>query len=406
MGSGSAAIPPTDAIAAAPMPTWRGLLARWPHSVLRASEDAVGLPAGQMGNSEVGHLNLGAGRPVLQDLPRIDAAIADGSFFERPAFLAACARARETGGVLSIVSLIGPGGVHANDRHLVALAELARREDVAHRPRPRAARRPRHAAPLGPRVHRGPRGAAGRRPSRMPSSRRVGGRYFAMDRDHRWDRVERGYDAIVHGVGERAASATAAIEAAYVRGEDDEFVAPTVIDGVDDRPGRRRPVIHANFRADRARQLTHALADPVFDGFDRTSPDGRARPDRPARRDDDRLRGRSAGPGRVPARGGPIRSPRPSPRPAGASRTSPRPRSTPTSRTSSTVASSRRIPGEERVLVPSPKVATYDLAPAMSADGRDGRPRRGHRARTASTSSSPTTPTRTWSATPGRGTRR
>ena len=121
---------PGDAVAAAPMPTWRGLLARWPHSTLRASEDAVGLPPGQMGNSEVGHLNLGAGRPVLQDLPRIDAAIDDGTFFERPALLAACQRARERGTGLDIVSLIGPGGVHANDRHLVALAELASRHGV------------------------------------------------------------------------------------------------------------------------------------------------------------------------------------------------------------------------------------------------------------------------------------
>jgi len=116
-GFGIGRDPAADAIAAAPMPTWRGLLARWPHTVLRASEDAVGLPPGQMGNSEVGHLNLGAGRPVLQDLPRIDAAIADGSFDTRPAFLAAIERAHETGGLLHVVSLIGPGGVHANDRH-------------------------------------------------------------------------------------------------------------------------------------------------------------------------------------------------------------------------------------------------------------------------------------------------
>src|SRR5436189_6269154 len=99
--------PAADAVAAAPMPVWRGLLERWPHAALRASEDAVGLPAGQMGNSEVGHLNLGAGRPVLQDLPRIDAAIADGSFFERPAFLDACSRANDERGRLSIVGLVG-----------------------------------------------------------------------------------------------------------------------------------------------------------------------------------------------------------------------------------------------------------------------------------------------------------
>ncbi len=130
-GFGIGRDPAADAIAAAPMPTWRGLLARWPHATLGASEGDVGLPPGQMGNSEVGHLNLGAGRPVLQDLPRIDAAIADGSFFERPALLAACRRAVDGGGTLHLISLVGPGGVHANDRHLVALAELAARTGVA-----------------------------------------------------------------------------------------------------------------------------------------------------------------------------------------------------------------------------------------------------------------------------------
>ena len=129
-GFGIGRDPAGDAIAAAPMPVWRGLLERWPHGRLQASEGAVGLPAGQMGNSEVGHLNLGAGRPVLQDLPRIDAAIGDGSFFERPALLAACRRARDRGRPLHVVSLIGPGGVHANDRHLIALATLAAREGV------------------------------------------------------------------------------------------------------------------------------------------------------------------------------------------------------------------------------------------------------------------------------------
>ena len=128
-GFGIGPDPAKDAIAAAPMPIWRDLVARWPHAVVRASEDAVGLPPGQMGNSEVGHLNLGAGRPVLQDLPRIDAAIANGSFFDRPAFLAACERARSTGR-LHAVGLIGPGGVHANDRHLIALVTLAARLNV------------------------------------------------------------------------------------------------------------------------------------------------------------------------------------------------------------------------------------------------------------------------------------
>jgi 2,3-bisphosphoglycerate-independent phosphoglycerate mutase len=271
---------PGDAIAAAPMPTWRGLLGRWPHSTLRASEDAVGLPAGQMGNSEVGHLNLGAGRPVLQDLPRIDAAIDDGTFFTRPALLAACARAQEHGGRLDVVSLIGPGGVHANDRHLVALVELAAREGVETvrihalldgRDTPPSSARG-YVADLETRLAAAHPGAA------IAS---VGGRYYAMDRDKRWERVEIGYDAIVHAEAEyRAATPAAAIEAAYARGETDEFVHPTVIGGraAPLQPGD--PIVFANFRADRARQLTHALVDgPAFDGFDRTSPSDRPAPD-------------------------------------------------------------------------------------------------------------------------------
>jgi len=276
-GFGIGRDPLTDAIAASPMPTWRGLLREWPHATLRASEDAVGLPAGQMGNSEVGHLNLGAGRPVLQDLPRIDAAIADGSFDTRPAFLDACRRAARPDGRLHIVSLIGPGGVHANDRHLVALVRLAHGLGV---PSVRI-----HALLDGRDTP--PRSAVGfvedlerRLVEAHPDARiaTVGGRYYAMDRDARWDRVERGYDAIVHGVGERALSAVAAIEAGYARGENDEFVAPTVILDVDGDVRTGDVVIHANFRADRARQLTHALVDPDFAGFDRAAPDGHPAP--------------------------------------------------------------------------------------------------------------------------------
>jgi len=268
-----------DAIAAAPMPTWRGLLERWPHSTLQASEEAVGLPPGQMGNSEVGHLNLGAGQPVLQDLPRIDAAIADGSFDTRPAFLAACQRAREVGGVLQTVSLIGPGGVHANDRHLVALARLAAAEGV-----PRVAihalldGRDTPPASALPFVQDLEARLAAVHPGASIAS--VGGRYYAMDRDRRWERTERGYDAIVHAESaDRAPSAVKAIEAAYARGGTDEFVAPTVIAGHDAPIDDGGPIVHLDFRADRARQLTHALADgPDFAGFDRTSPSGRPAP--------------------------------------------------------------------------------------------------------------------------------
>jgi 2,3-bisphosphoglycerate-independent phosphoglycerate mutase len=366
-GFGIGRDPATDAIAAAPMPHWRALLGRWPHAVLRASEDAVGLPKGQMGNSEVGHLNLGAGRPVLQDLPRIDAAIEDGSFFARPAFLDACRRARDGRGRLSIVGLIGPGGVHANDRHLVALAELAAREHVPH-VRVHALLDGRDTPPrsaLGFLADLEQRLAKAHPEGRIAS---VGGRYFAMDRDTRWDRIEIGYDAIVHGVGEHAPSAKAAIEAAYARGENDEFVRPTVIDGVDGQLFDHEPIVHLNFRADRARQLTHALADPTFDEFDRASAEGR-----PAPRDllvvtmteyESGLPVEVAFP--------PLEA-----------------------RSLAEVFSElgwrqfhvaetekyahvtyffnggreAEFRGEERLLIPSPKVATYDLAPAMSAGG-------------------------------------
>src|ERR1019366_1517857 len=129
-GFGIGRDPAADAIRAARMPVWRALLGAWPHAQLGASEGAVGLPPGQMGNSEVGHLNLGAGRPVLPDLTRIDTAVHDGSFFERQALLDACRRAAEPGRRLHLISLIGPGGVHANDRQLVAMAELAGRQGV------------------------------------------------------------------------------------------------------------------------------------------------------------------------------------------------------------------------------------------------------------------------------------
>ena len=364
-GFGIGPLPADDAIAAASLPAWRSLLAAWPHATLRASEDAVGLPPGQMGNSEVGHLNLGAGRPVLQDLPRIDAAIADGSFRTRPALLAACDRAARPGGRLHVVSLIGPGGVHANDRHLVALAELAAARGV---PAVRV-----HALLDGRDTP--PRSALGfvrdleaRLAAAHPDARiaSVGGRYHAMDRDRRWERTHAGYDAIVHGVGERAASAEAAIEAGYARGENDEFVRPTVIDAIDGRLRDGDPIVIANFRADRARQLTHALADEAFAGFDRSA----------------------AGPAPhgllvvtmteyeaglpVEVAFGPeeVRSLAHAASDAGWRQLH--------------VAETEKyahvtyffnggreapLPGEDRRLVPSPKVATYDLRPEMSAAG-------------------------------------
>ncbi|TME08551.1 MAG: 2,3-bisphosphoglycerate-independent phosphoglycerate mutase [Chloroflexi bacterium] len=366
-GFGIGGDPATDAIAAADMPVWRGLLRRWPDARLEASGEAVGLPAGQMGNSEVGHLNIGAGRPVLQDLPRIDAAIADGSFFERPALLDACRRARESEGRLNVVGLVGPGGVHAHDRHIVALAELARREDVPvfrlHALLDGRDTPPRSAIDFVPALEA--KLDQAHQDARIAS---VGGRYFAMDRDKRWDRTEAGYDAIVHGVGEHAPSPTEAIERSYERGVTDEFVRPTVIDPPDGPIVDRETVVHANFRADRARQLTHALADATFDGFDRASPDGRPAPNdllvvTMTEYEADLPVLVAFPPEVVPCLAGAFET-------AGW-------RQLHVAETEKYahvtyfLNGGREAPfeGEDRVLVPSPKVATYDLQPEMSAPG-------------------------------------
>ena len=366
-GFGLGRDPAADAIAAARMPMWRSLWRDWPHATLRASEGAVGLPAGQMGNSEVGHLNLGAGRPVLQDLPRIDAAIADGSFFERPALLDACARAARPGGRLHLISLIGPGGVHANDRHLVALAELAARRRV---PQVRI-----HALLDGrdtpPRSALGfvsdleARLDAAHSDARIAS---VGGRYWAMDRDGRWDRVERGYGAIVHGVGERARTPTAAIEEGYARGENDEFMSPTVIDGVDGTVRSGDAIVLANFRADRGRQLTHALADVDFSGFDRAAPDGRPAP---ADLLVVTMTEYEAG---LPVE---VAFPPEEARSLAQTFSEAGWRQFHVAETEKYAhvtyffngGVETPYPGEDRRLIPSPKVATYDLEPAMSAVG-------------------------------------
>ncbi len=357
--------PAADAIAAAPMPVWRSLVARWPHARLGAAEEAVGLPPGQMGNSEVGHLNLGAGRPVLQDLPRIDAAIADGSFAERPALIAACDRAARDDGRLHVISLIGPGGVHANDRHLVALADLAARRGTRsvriHALLDGRDTPPRSALPFVASLE-------DRLANAHPDARiaTIGGRYYGMDRDRRWERVERAYDAIVHGVGERASSAATAIERAYERGENDEFVLPTVIAGVDGIVRDGDPIIHANFRADRARQLTHALADLDFEAFDRD-----AQGPRPRDLFVVTMTEYEAG---LPVA---VAFPPEESRSLAHAVSDVGWRQFHVAETEKYAhvtyffngGREAPLPGEDRQLVPSPKVATYDLEPAMSAAG-------------------------------------
>jgi 2,3-bisphosphoglycerate-independent phosphoglycerate mutase len=364
-GFGIGPDPAVDAIAAADMPRWRGLLAAWPNTRLEASGTAVGLPEGQMGNSEVGHLNLGAGRPVLQDLPRIDGEVADGSFRRNAVLLGAVHTVAARGSRLHLVGLIGPGGVHSVDRHAVAIAELAREagaEDVVVHglldgrdtpPRSADGYIPDFEARLGA-AHPGARFAM------------IGGRYYGMDRDNRWERTKAWYDAMVHGRGfetEPAPTASAALAEAYARGENDEFVKPTLVAGVDGRVRDGDVVIHFNFRADRARQLTHALVDRDFTRFDR-GPDA-PRPDvvTLTEYESDLPVAVAYPPMVVPSLAEVVSG---------------------LGWRQFHVAETEKYahvtyffnggvepawPGEERRLVPSPKVATYDLQPEMSATG-------------------------------------
>ena len=230
----------------------------------------MGLADGQMGNSEVGHLNLGAGRVVKQDILRIDEAIEDGGFFENPVFLDAIGHVRETGGTLHLMGLVSDGGVHSHLRHLIALLELARRQelpDVAIH----AFTDGRDTSPTGGVEHLG----EVRRATEQKGVGRVAtviGRYYAMDRDRRWDRTRVAWEALVEG---RACAATgdpeAALHDSYAREITDEFVKPIVVEGTP-RVGDGDAVIFFNFRADRARQLTRSFTDPGFDGFDRELP--------------------------------------------------------------------------------------------------------------------------------------
>jgi 2,3-bisphosphoglycerate-independent phosphoglycerate mutase len=263
-GFGLAPPGPGNAADLADTPVFDDLWRRFPHTTLVASGRAVGVPEGQMGNSEVGHLTIGAGRHLRQDLVRLSDAVADGSFAENPALVAAVRRARDHGARLHLMGLVSDGGVHSHVQHLRALVGLARCEGViAHL----------HAITDGRDVspHQGAGLLETLEGEWADGSARfatVCGRIYAMDRDRRWERTERYYRAVVDGIGAEFETASAAVAASYRAGVTDEFVEPAVID----RDGLIRAgdeLVFFNFRPDRARQVCAALADPAFDGFDR-----------------------------------------------------------------------------------------------------------------------------------------
>lgn len=262
---------PDNAISTGHTPTWDALWAAGPHALIDTSGSAVGLPDGQMGNSEVGHMNIGAGRIVYQDYTRISRAIETGEFEKNPVLCEAVDSARAAGGTVHIMGLLSPGGVHSHDEHFQAMVRLAaRRGDGPIRVHGFLDGRDTPPRSAGPSIVAMESLLAELDDARFAT---LSGRYWAMDRDERWERVERAWNAIVEADAEyRFESASEALEAAYGRDENDEFVQPTVVGdhrGVKDGDS----IVFINFRADRARELTRAFREPGFDGFARTAPE-------------------------------------------------------------------------------------------------------------------------------------
>ena len=358
-GYGIAEDPSVSAIAAADTPFLDTLFSEHPHATLEASGLAVGLPEGLMGNSEVGHTNLGAGRIVYQEITRIDKSIADESFFENAVLTGAVRAARASGGTLHLFGLVSDGGVHASLEHLLALIELARREGLT------GDELVLHAFTDG--RDTAPEGGTGYLQTVQDAMTDAGvgvigtviGRYWAMDRDQRWERTEKAYRAIVDGVGEDAADPIAALAAGYARGTTDEFAEPVVVTGAP-RVASGDAVLFFNFRADRARQITRAFIESPFEGFERTPPEVHYATFAPYHKSFDvpvafPKADLSDTLGEVVSRAG---------------------------KTQLRAAESEKYPhvtfffnggrevqfeGESRILAASPKVATYDLQPEMSA---------------------------------------
>ena len=350
-----------NAIALAETPVWDRLVRTQPRARLEASAEQVGLPKGQMGNSEVGHMNIGAGRIVMQDLPRIDAAVASGRLAKNPVLLDFIAKLKASGGTCHLLGLMSPGGVHSHQDHMAALARIlavfgipvAIHAFLDGRDTP-----PKSAKGFLARLKEATAG------HKSVSVATVMGRYFAMDRDKRWPRNEKAWRAMVMAEGEKAADPMAAVETSYRAGQSDEFMLPAVIGGyagMKDGDG----LLMANFRSDRARQILTALADPAFKEFPRPKvPAFAARLGMveysdalnrffpalfPAEPLDNIL-------GQLVAEAGMKQL-----------------RIAETEKYAHVTfflngGREELFPGEERILVPSPKVATYDLKPEMSAD--------------------------------------
>lgn len=353
-----------NAVKAANKPNFDRYWNEFPHNQLKASGRDVGLPDGQMGNSEVGHLNIGAGRIVYQSLTRINLAIEDGSFFEIPELVKAVESAKEKGSALHLMGLLSDGGVHSHYEHLIALVKLAKQHGLE--------KVYVHGFLDGRDV--GPQTAVAYIKEAEEAFAEIGlgqfatisGRYYAMDRDNRWERVKIAYDAIVHGEGRTATSATVGVERSYEENVNDEFVVPFVIEDESNNPiatiNDDDSIVFFNFRPDRAIQLSTALSNPGFNDFDRGetpknnymvsfTPYSDTVLAEVAFKKEDLVNTI----GEVIANAG---------------------------KTQLRIAETEKYPhvtffmsggrhnefeGEERILIPSPKVATYDLKPEMSA---------------------------------------
>jgi 2,3-bisphosphoglycerate-independent phosphoglycerate mutase len=355
-----------NAVKLARLPVLDQLLANYPHALLQASGEAVGLPPGQMGNSEVGHQNLGAGRVTYQDLMRISLAIRDGSFFRNPVLLKVMGEVRRTGKRLHLMGLLSDGGVHSHISQLFALIQMAKQQHL------QADQVAVHAILDGRDTP--PRSGAGYLEQLETELRKIGlghiatviGRYYSMDRDNRWERTNRAYSAYVLGDGEKAPNAAAAIDASYAADKGDEFVEPSVITDYRGQPTALVQdgdgIIFFNFRPDRARQITRA--------FTHSAPEGTAQPPVDVHfvcmtEYDKTIRAPVAFPpevvenplGEVVAKAG-LRQLR-------IAETEKYAHVTYFFNGGREVA----FEHEDRALIPSPKIATYDLQPAMSAPG-------------------------------------